>query len=184
MLRGVDFENTLDAEVKVVILPRGKDPDDVIKEDAEAWQQLLAEALPVVDYTFNMVASGLDLTTAKGKSLAVDKLLPIIAEIKDPIRQAHYSAETGSPAPGQRTQHGSRSKPTQNQAQERAAGRAKTRGSGTAATHSCPALLRNTAWRYSCSTRSLRARMKGFRPNTSKIAKTAKSLLPGSEVLK
>jgi len=37
-----------------------------------------------------MVTSKLDLTTAKDKSLAVDKLLPIIAEIKDPVRQAHY----------------------------------------------------------------------------------------------
>ena len=90
MLRGVGFENTLGAEVKVIILPEGKDPDDVIKQDAKTWQKLLEEALPVVDYTFNMVASELDLTTAKGKSLAVDKLLPIIAEIKDPIRQAHY----------------------------------------------------------------------------------------------
>ncbi|MCK4369098.1 MAG: DNA primase [Dehalococcoidales bacterium] len=90
MLRGVGFENTLGAEVKVIILPQGKDPDDVIKQDAKTWQKLLEEALPVVDYTFNMVASELDLTTAKGKSLAVDKLLPIIAEIKDPIRQAHY----------------------------------------------------------------------------------------------
>ncbi len=89
-LRAVGYENTLDAEVKVIILPRGKDPDDVIKEDAKAWQKLLGEALPVVDYTFNMVASELDLTTAKGKSSAVDKLLPIIAEIKDDIRQAHY----------------------------------------------------------------------------------------------
>ncbi len=90
MLRGVEFENALGAEVKVVILPRGKDPDDVIKEDPAAWPKLLAQALPVVDFTFNMVASGLDLTTAKDKSLAVEKLLPIIAEIKDPIRQAHY----------------------------------------------------------------------------------------------
>jgi DNA primase len=90
MLRCVSYENTLDAEVKVIILPRGKDPDDVIKEDAKAWQKLLEEALPIVDYTFNMVTAGLDLTTAKGKSLAVDKLLPIVAEIKDPIRQAHY----------------------------------------------------------------------------------------------
>jgi len=89
-LRAVGYENTLDAEVKVIILPRGKDPDDVIKEDAKAWQKLLGEALPVVDYTFNMVTSELDLTTAKGKSSAVDKLLPIIAEIKDDIRQAHY----------------------------------------------------------------------------------------------
>jgi DNA primase len=90
MLRCVDYENTLDAEVKVIMLPRGKDPDDVIKEDAKSWQKLLEEALPIVDYTFNMVTSGLDLTTAKGKSLAVDKLLPIIAAIKDPVRQAHY----------------------------------------------------------------------------------------------
>jgi DNA primase len=90
MLRGVGFENTLGAEVKVIILPKGKDPDDVIKQDAKTWQKLLEQALPVVDYTFNMVASGLDLATAKGKSLAVDKLLPIIAEITDPIRQAHY----------------------------------------------------------------------------------------------
>ena len=90
MLRGVGYENTLDAEVKVIILPSGKDPDDVIKEDAKIWQNLLEEALPIVDYTFNMVTAELDLTTAKDKSLAVDKLLPIIAEIKDPVRQAHY----------------------------------------------------------------------------------------------
>jgi DNA primase len=90
MLRGVEFENALGAEVKVVTLPQGKDPDDVIKEDPSAWPQLLEKALPVVDFTFNMVAAGLDLTTAKDKSLAVEKLLPILAEIKDPIRQAHY----------------------------------------------------------------------------------------------
>ncbi|MBA7701212.1 DNA primase [subsurface metagenome] len=90
MLRAVGYENSLDAEVKVIILPSGKDPDDVIKEDAKIWQNLLEEALPIVDYTFNMVTAELDLTTAKDKSLAVDKLLPIIAEIKDPVRQAHY----------------------------------------------------------------------------------------------
>jgi DNA primase len=90
MLRAVGYENTLDAEVKVIILPKGKDPDDVIKKDAKTWQKLLEKALPVVDYTFDMVTSKFDLTTAKDKSLAVDKLLPIIAEIKDPVRQAHY----------------------------------------------------------------------------------------------
>jgi len=89
-LRCVGYENTLDAEIKVIILPKGKDPDDVIKEDAKMWQRLLEEALPVIDYTFNMVTSELNLTTAKDKSLAVDKLLPIIAEMKDTIRQGYY----------------------------------------------------------------------------------------------
>jgi DNA primase len=89
-LRAVGYENTLDAEVKVIIMPRGKDPDDVIREDARAWQKLLEEALPIVDYTFNVVTAELDLSKASGKSQAVDKLLPIIAEINNPIRQAHY----------------------------------------------------------------------------------------------
>ena len=89
-LRAIDYENVLEAEVRVVILPQGKDPDDVIKEDAKTWQNLLEKALPIVDYTFNVVTSELDLNTARGKSLAVDKLLPIIAKMKDTIRQAHY----------------------------------------------------------------------------------------------
>jgi len=90
VLRGVGYENTLDAEVKVLVLPKGKDPDDVIKEDEKIWQNLLAEALPIVDYTFNAVTAELDLDTAQGKSSAVAKLLPIVAEIKDAVRQAHY----------------------------------------------------------------------------------------------
>ena len=90
MLRCVGYENTLNAEIKVIVLPEGKDPDDIIKKDAQAWQHLVEGALPVVDYTFNVVTAKLDLTTAKDKSSAVDKLLPIIAEMKDTVRQAHY----------------------------------------------------------------------------------------------
>jgi len=89
-LRAVGYENTLGAEVRVCILPTGKDPDDVIKENAQSWNSLQEEALPVIDFTFNIVTADLDLTTAKDKSFAADKLLPIIAEIKDTVRQAHY----------------------------------------------------------------------------------------------
>ena len=90
MLRTVGYENTLDAEIKVIILPEGKDPDDVIKEDIKVWEKLVAAAVPIVDYTFNMATAGLDLTTAKGKASARDKLLPIIGEIRDNVRRAHY----------------------------------------------------------------------------------------------
>jgi len=90
MLRCVGYENSLDAEVKVIILAKDKDPDDVIKEDTKTWQNLLEEALPVIDYTFNMLTSKLDLTTAKDKSSAISSLLPIIDEIKDDARRDHY----------------------------------------------------------------------------------------------
>ena len=90
MLRGVNYENILEAEVKVVTMPAGKDPDDVIKDNPENWRELLATAQPITDYTFGMVTAELDLTTAKGKSLAAERLLPILAEIKDGVRRTHY----------------------------------------------------------------------------------------------
>jgi len=90
MLRCVNYENILNNEIKVMILPHGKDPDNVIKEDSKNWQHLLEEAQPVVDYTFNQVTANLNLTKAKDKSLTVEKLLPIVAELKDSVRQDHY----------------------------------------------------------------------------------------------
>ncbi|GAI77420.1 unnamed protein product, partial [marine sediment metagenome] len=89
-LRCIGYENSLGAEVKVAILPQGKDPDEVIRKSREAWRSLLDEAIPIIDYTFNRVTSELDLNTARDKSLAVDRLLPIITQVKDLVRQAHY----------------------------------------------------------------------------------------------
>jgi DNA primase len=86
----VGYENILDAEMRVVVLPEGKDPDDVIREETGAWEELVARAVPLVDFMFERTSAGFDLATARDKSLAVDRLLPIVAQISNPIRQAHY----------------------------------------------------------------------------------------------
>ena len=90
MLRCVDYENIIGSEIRAIIMPPGRDPDDVIKEDPQNWPKLLAEAKPVVDYTFDVFTADLDLTTAKDISLAMERLFPVIDEIKDDTRQAHY----------------------------------------------------------------------------------------------
>ncbi|MFC1915290.1 DNA primase [Chloroflexota bacterium] len=90
MLRGISYENILESEIRVLTLPEGKDPDDAIKDGADTWRKLITEALPIMDYTFNMITAKLDLTTARDKSLAVQKLGPIINEMKDSVRKAHY----------------------------------------------------------------------------------------------
>ena len=90
MLRTVGYENILNAEMRVIVLPEGKDPDDVIREDISNWQSLANTAVPLIDFLFEKTTVKLDLTTARDKSGAVDRLLPIVAAINDPIRQAHY----------------------------------------------------------------------------------------------
>jgi DNA primase len=90
MLRTAQYENLLNNEVKVILLPEGKDPDEVIKEDASVWQKLVAESIPVVDFTINTATAGLDLSKVKDKTLAEEKLLPVIAGINNDVRRDHY----------------------------------------------------------------------------------------------
>jgi DNA primase len=90
MLRTVGYENILNKEIRVVVMPEGKDPDDVIKEGGGAWEALIGQAAPLLDFLFARQTANLDLTTARDKSAAADRLLPALAGLNDPIRQAHY----------------------------------------------------------------------------------------------
>jgi DNA primase len=90
MQRCVDHENTLEAEIKVVILPEGKDPDDVIKADADIWRKLLVDARPVIDYIFDMAVAGLDLTRVSDRTKVRDRLYPVVDNVKDVVRRAYY----------------------------------------------------------------------------------------------
>jgi DNA primase len=83
-------EEALNINARFISIPEGKDPDDIIRENVELWRDIVDKSIPIMDHIFNRAISGLDLNTAGDKSRAVDRLLPIVAEIKDPIRQSHY----------------------------------------------------------------------------------------------
>jgi DNA primase len=89
-LRGKAILAYSNAEANVILLPPGKDPDEVIKEDPALWQKLVEQAMPILDFAFQSVISKVDINKAKDKSLAVQKLLPSIYEIKDPTQKFHY----------------------------------------------------------------------------------------------
>ena len=89
-LRGRAILAHSSAEANVILLPPGKDPDEVIREDTALWQKLVEQAMPILDFAFQSVISKVDINKAKDKSLAVQKLLPSIYEIKDPTQKFHY----------------------------------------------------------------------------------------------
>ncbi|UCH86408.1 MAG: DNA primase [Dehalococcoidia bacterium] len=89
-LRAVEYQDILGRDIRVVILPEGRDPDQVIRSHPEDWPALLASAQPLLDYKFEAVSSALDLSQPRQRSQAVDELLPLLAAIGDRIVQAHY----------------------------------------------------------------------------------------------
>jgi len=79
------------AEVRVLALPGGKDPDSFIKaEGAAAYTKLLKEAPPYVDYLISR-ARKMDMTTAEGKLRAVNFLLPYVQRIPDRILRSEWA---------------------------------------------------------------------------------------------
>ncbi len=87
---GLVTREQMDAEIGVMVLPAGQDPDDVIRQDPGEWERLLQGAVPVIDYIFDLVVSQLDVSRAGDKAQAADQLLPLVAEITHPVQQAHY----------------------------------------------------------------------------------------------
>ena len=86
----IRYEDRLDAEIRILMLPDGLDPDELILSDRERWDRLVEGALPVADFYFQLAMREIDVATAKGKKRAAERLLPIIASMDNPVERTHY----------------------------------------------------------------------------------------------
>ncbi len=84
------LESTLEADIRIAVLPEGKDPDTLLREDSSAWQTRIDRAVPFVDYAFRLIAQQHDLSSTQGKRRAVEALAPLINDIGDPVARQQY----------------------------------------------------------------------------------------------
>lgn len=90
MERAMSLFEEADLPVGVVVLPTG-DPDEFLRTSGEAaFRRLLDQALPVFDYQVAMAMGRHDRATVEGKVRIVDELIPAVAAVSNPIRQAEY----------------------------------------------------------------------------------------------
>ncbi len=83
-------------DVRVLVMPavKGKpaDPDTYIREQgAEAYQKLLAQAPPYVDYLISR-ARQMDLSTGEGKLRAVNYLMPYLQRIPNRLLRSEWAS--------------------------------------------------------------------------------------------
>jgi DNA primase len=86
----IRLEERVDAEINVLQLPPGEDPDEVIRRDFSTWLYAVSHPLPLVDYYFVVKTMGLNLREPSGKSEAAKRLLPVIAMISDRVKRDAY----------------------------------------------------------------------------------------------
>lgn len=86
----VRHEGRLDAELRIVTLPDGLDPDEVVAEAPDQWSEILAGAQTVVDYVMEVASKDRDLEDAKVKAEVARQVLPLIEDVADPVEREAY----------------------------------------------------------------------------------------------
>jgi len=90
-LRGLDILESVGLNVKVVCLPDGLDPDDVIRQKgAEFYRKLLDEAISLTSFKLKTLLKNYDLTQPQGKSKYAYEAIKIIKKLPTLIEQEEY----------------------------------------------------------------------------------------------
>ena len=79
-VRSLDILKEAGLDVRVVPIPEGKDPDELVRESAAAYQKCLDEAMPVIDYRLHALERGYDLNRTEDKRKYVAAALKIVKE--------------------------------------------------------------------------------------------------------
>ncbi|HET7830081.1 MAG TPA: DNA primase [Candidatus Limnocylindrales bacterium] len=77
-------------DVRVVRLPEGKDPDEVVRDNPDEWREGVRTARPIVDHLIDVHARAHDLRTPGGQARFVDAVLPIIRNLPNPVLRDAY----------------------------------------------------------------------------------------------
>lgn len=88
--RALELANSFDMTMKVVLLGNYKDPDSMIKENSENWKRAVAEAVPVMDFYFDVAARKYDVAKLEDKKQLTRELLTVIEKVADPVERDHY----------------------------------------------------------------------------------------------
>ncbi|MGB2762428.1 MAG: DNA primase [Minisyncoccales bacterium] len=88
--RGIDLVQAQGFNIKVIVMPEGRDPADIISENPEKWKELNDKTKSIMDFYFDTTFSKFDSKTAEGKKAISKILLPRIKKIPNKIEQAHW----------------------------------------------------------------------------------------------
>jgi len=91
--RGIELAQSEGFNIKVITMPQGKDPADVILENPQKWEERVKNAFSIVEFYFQTAFEKFDKQTPEGKREISKIVLPIIKRIPNKIEQAHWIGE-------------------------------------------------------------------------------------------
>ncbi len=88
--RAIELAWERDFNIKVIAVPEGKDPADLVKSDPKKWVEACRKAKYVVDYIFDSTFEKYDISNILDKKQVTKELLATIKKLGDPVEKEHY----------------------------------------------------------------------------------------------
>lgn len=92
-LRAGQLALQLGLKVKNVILPSGKDPDELIKNSKDAWSEAVASAIWLIEFYIKEGLKKYEFNSIEQKQYASSALASLLKQVSDPVEQTHYIRE-------------------------------------------------------------------------------------------
>lgn len=81
--------------VRIALLPNGKDPDDLIRQNPEKWPDVIATAETKIEFFFRLLPPQYELTASQGQRQLTEDLGPLVLDIQDSTEQDRYLERLG-----------------------------------------------------------------------------------------
>jgi len=91
--RGIDLAQAQEFNIKVIILPEGLDPADMVSKDIKEWEKRVKEGKSILDFYFETTFSKFDLNSSDEEQKIIKTLLPAIKKIPNIIIQSRWAAK-------------------------------------------------------------------------------------------
>ena len=90
-MRGLDLLNNVGCNVKVLLIPNGKDPDDFVKQNgSDEFKKLVEKALSLVEYKIKALKKDIDTNTTDGKISFLNKAADLLSKIDNNMEREMY----------------------------------------------------------------------------------------------
>jgi len=88
--RSIEIAQRKDFNIRVIEMPKGKDPADMAVEDPKKWGKLVEEARDIFQFYFDNALDKFDSSRPEGKRKISEFILPKIKNIPNKIVQSHW----------------------------------------------------------------------------------------------
>ena len=88
--RGIREVLAQELNLKVIILPQGKDPDECLRQQPEDFRQAILNAKPMLEYYFEKISADLDLEKLDNKIKVRDQMFAMINLVSNQTEQGYW----------------------------------------------------------------------------------------------